>query len=77
MDGEEDEENSVEEFQGVEEGVKDKGASKDSKEASPMGLEYDDLVVFGKMMSYLSVEKGMEDNDVTLMVNEDLQCQKE
>lgn len=57
--------------------MEDKGASEDSKEESPMGLEYDELVVFGIMMSPLSEEKGMEANDVTLMVNEDLEFQKE
>ena len=77
MDGEEDEEPSAEEVQGVEENVEDNGASEDNKKESPTRLEYDELVVFGIMTSPLSEEKGMEANDVTLMVNEELQCQKE
>ena len=77
VDGEEDEELSAEEVQGVKADVEDKGASEDNKEASPMELEYDELVVFPIMMSPFGQEKGMEANDVTLMVNEELQCQKE
>ena len=77
MDGEEDEEHSAEKVQGVEANVEDKDSSEDNKEASPMRLEYDELVVFGIMMTPLSEQKDMEANDVNLMVNEELQCQRE